>query len=271
LVHDQRRLEVDALAAGEDGDFLSLEALRLAGRAQAWSAEDAGSSAVAVAVATAGDSSGAETVGEFVLYPAQHHTTTADELESIVESIRAECAARVAHFRAEGQHVEAQRLDHRVSQDVARLIADGFCPGLENYSAHLARPRRAPGSPPPTLLDSMPTGWLLVVDESHITVPQIGSMHAGDRARKQSLVEHGFRLPSALDNRPLTGTEFWRKVDQAVFVSATPGKEITVGPDMSAAPAIADLVVRPSGPLAFWIPSSKSSTRRPPAATRTTN
>mmetsp|Transcript_20014 Transcript_20014/g.68940 ORF Transcript_20014/g.68940 Transcript_20014/m.68940 type:complete len:118 (+) Transcript_20014:885-1238(+) len=117
----------------------------------------------------------------------------------------------------------------------------------------------------------MPTGWLLVVDESHITVPQIGSMHAGDRARKQSLVEHGFRLPSALDNRPLTGTEFWRKVDQAVFVSATPGKEITVGPDMSAAPAIADLVVRPSGPLAFWIPSSKSSTRRPPAATRTTN
>jgi excinuclease ABC subunit B len=138
-----------------------------------------------------------------------------------VESICTELTERLEVLRREGKLLEAQRLEQRTRYDLELLEEMGFCPGIENYSRHLDG--RAPGEPPFTLLSYFPDDYLLFIDESHVTVPQIGGMYRGDRSRKETLVEYGFRLPSALDNRPLNFEEFERRVHQAVYVSATPG------------------------------------------------
>jgi excinuclease ABC subunit B len=155
------------------------------------------------------------------IYPASHYVATADRLEGAIEGIRAELVARLEELRREGKLLEAQRLEQRTRYDLELLEEMGFCPGIENYSRHLDG--RAPGEPPFTLLSYFPDEYLLFVDESHVTIPQIGGMYRGDRSRKETLVEFGFRLPSALDNRPLDFGEFEQRVRQAVYVSATPG------------------------------------------------
>ncbi len=155
------------------------------------------------------------------IYPASHYVAGDDVMKRAVESIRAELKERLDVLRREHKLLEAQRLEQRTRYDLELLAEMGFCPGIENYSRHLDG--RAPGEPPYTLLDYFPDDWLLVVDESHVTIPQIGGMYRGDRSRKETLVEFGFRLPSALDNRPLNFEEFTRHVQQALYVSATPG------------------------------------------------
>jgi excinuclease ABC subunit B len=155
------------------------------------------------------------------IYPASHYVTTRDRLKEAVASIEAELAERLVELRAEGKLVEAQRLEQRTRFDLEMLGEMGFCNGIENYSRHLDG--RRPGDPPSTLLDYFPDDFLTIVDESHVTIPQIGGMYRGDRSRKSTLVEFGFRLPSALDNRPLSFPEFDARVGQVVHVSATPG------------------------------------------------
>ena len=155
------------------------------------------------------------------IYPASHYVTTSDRMETAVRNIRAELRERLEFFRAQNRLLEAQRLEQRTLYDLELLAEMGFCPGIENYSRHLTG--RAPGQPPPTLLDYFPENYLVFVDESHVTIPQLGGMYRGDRSRKQTLVEFGFRLPSALDNRPLNFEEWERLVNQAIYVSATPG------------------------------------------------
>jgi len=155
------------------------------------------------------------------VYPASHYVTTRDRLKDAVSAIEAELEGRLAELRAESKLLEAQRLEQRTRFDLEMLAEMGFCNGIENYSRHLDG--RAVGQPPSTLLDYFPDDWLLIVDESHVTIPQIGGMYRGDRSRKGTLVEYGFRLPSALDNRPLNFQEFEAHVRQTVFVSATPG------------------------------------------------
>jgi excinuclease ABC subunit B len=155
------------------------------------------------------------------IYPASHYVTTPDRMEIAVNDIREELKERLAELRAENKLLEAQRLEQRTLYDLEMLHEMGFCPGIENYSRHLTG--RAPGEPPPTLLNYFPSDWLLFIDESHVAVPQIGGMYRGDRSRKETLVEYGFRLPSALDNRPLNFQEFDGLVKQVVYVSATPG------------------------------------------------
>ncbi|HVN84652.1 MAG TPA: excinuclease ABC subunit UvrB [Candidatus Binatia bacterium] len=160
-------------------------------------------------------------IDKVAIYPASHYVTAPDRMEKAVAGIRAELAARIAEFRAENKLLEAQRLEQRTQYDLELLAEMGFCPGIENYSRHLTG--RQPGDPPPTLMNYFPDDWLLVIDESHVTVPQIGGMYRGDRSRKQTLVDYGFRLPSALDNRPLNFQEFEALVKQVIYVSATPG------------------------------------------------
>jgi excinuclease ABC subunit B len=155
------------------------------------------------------------------IYPASHYVTTSDRMEIAVAGIRAELKERLEFFRAENRLLEAQRLEQRTMYDLELLAEMGFCPGIENYSRHLTG--RAPGQAPPTLLDYFPKNALFFIDESHVTVPQIGGMYRGDRSRKQVLVDFGFRLPSALDNRPLNFEEWEQHVVSAVYVSATPG------------------------------------------------
>ncbi len=155
------------------------------------------------------------------IYPGTHYVTSADVLERAVSSIKSELSERLEFFYREGKFLEAQRLDERTRFDLEMLIELGFCHGIENYSRHLDG--RAPGTPPFILLDYFPRDWLLFIDESHISVPQIRGMYNGDRARKETLVRYGFRLPSALDNRPLDFNEFENRVKQVVYVSATPG------------------------------------------------
>jgi excinuclease ABC subunit B len=155
------------------------------------------------------------------LYPASHYVTTADNRKRAIESIRIELRERLQELQSLNKLVEAQRLSQRTLFDLEMMEELGFCQGIENYSRHLTG--RGPGQPPPTLLEYFPKDWLLIVDESHVTVPQIGGMYRGDRARKTSLVEHGFRLPSALDNRPLSFEEWEGTINQTLFVSATPG------------------------------------------------
>ncbi|MBU6284108.1 excinuclease ABC subunit UvrB, partial [bacterium] len=155
------------------------------------------------------------------IYPASHYVTTRDRLKEAVASIEDELAARLVELRGEGKLVEAQRLEQRTRFDLEMLAEMGFCNGIENYSRHLDG--RRIGDPPSTLLDYFPEGFLTIVDESHVTIPQIGGMFRGDRSRKSTLVEFGFRLPSALDNRPLNFREFDERVGQVVHVSATPG------------------------------------------------
>jgi excinuclease ABC subunit B len=155
------------------------------------------------------------------IYPASHYVTTSDRMEQAVAGIRTELKERLEFYRKENRLLEAQRLEQRTMYDLELLAEMGFCPGIENYSRHLTG--RAPGDPPPTLLDYFPKESLFFIDESHVTVPQIGGMYRGDRSRKSTLVEFGFRLPSALDNRPLNFEEWEGHVNQAVYVSATPG------------------------------------------------
>lgn len=176
-----------------------------------------------------------------VIYPAKHHVTTYQKLTRAMESIREELAERLAFFRENNKLLEAQRLEMRTNYDLEMMQEIGFCSGIENYSRHLAA--RAPGSRPFTLIDYFPKDFLLIIDESHVTIPQVRGMYYGDRARKETLVEHGFRLPSALDNRPLNFEEFESVLNQTVFVSATPADyelEKSGG-------VIVEQVIRPTG------------------------
>ena len=159
-------------------------------------------------------------VGKVAIYPASHYVTTEERMKQAVGEIRLELKERLQELRAQNKLLEAQRLEQRTFYDLELLHEMGFCPGIENYSRHLTG--RKPGEPPPTLLNYFPEDFLLFIDESHVSVPQIGGMYRGDRSRKETLVEFGFRLPSALDNRPLNFEEFERVVNQTIYVSATP-------------------------------------------------
>nr|RNJ68315.1 MAG: excinuclease ABC subunit UvrB [Leptolyngbya sp. IPPAS B-1204] len=155
------------------------------------------------------------------VYPARHFVTPDERLEEACNAIEQELKDRLIELEKDNKLLEAQRLDQRTRYDLEMLREVGYCNGVENYARHLAG--RPAGSPPECLLDYFPDDWLLVIDESHVTVPQIRGMYNGDRSRKLTLIEHGFRLPSAADNRPLKAEEFWQKVKQCIFVSATPG------------------------------------------------
>jgi excinuclease ABC subunit B len=175
------------------------------------------------------------------IWPATHYVTVPERVHEAVASIRAELQERLAYFRKEGKLLEAQRLEMRATYDLEMIETLGFCSGIENYSRHLDG--RKPGEPPHCLIDYFPKDFLCVVDESHVTIPQIRGMYEGDRSRKLTLVEHGFRLPSALDNRPLRFDEFEQHVAQFVYVSATPGDyELGVS-----RPHIVEQVIRPTG------------------------
>ena len=155
------------------------------------------------------------------IFPASHYVVPRDKMLAATESIAAELKERIAYFRSEDKLLEAQRITERTNYDIEMMRETGFCSGIENYSRHLTG--QIPGQPPCTLFDYFPDDFLIMIDESHITVPQIRGMYAGDRSRKNTLVEYGFRLPSALDNRPLNFSEFEERIDQLLFVSATPG------------------------------------------------
>src|SRR5882724_2244011 len=180
-------------------------------------------------------------VDKACIYPASHYVTGEDRMKQATQDIRLELRGRLEELRAEHKLLEAQRLEQRTLYDLELLEEMGFCPGIENYSRHLTG--RGPGEPPPTLLSYFPNQFLLFIDESHITVPQIGGMYRGDRSRKETLVEYGFRLPSALDNRPLNFSEFEACLDQAVYVSATPARYEM---DQSRG-AIVEQLIRPTG------------------------
>jgi len=154
------------------------------------------------------------------IYPGSHYVTPEDQLKRAIENIRIELQERIAHFRRENKLLEAQRIEQRTLFDIEMLEEMGHCSGIENYSRHLSG--RQPGDPPPTLLDYFPKNFIMFIDESHATAPQIGGMYRGDRTRKETLVGYGFRLPSALDNRPLTFEEFNKRLSRVVYVSATP-------------------------------------------------
>jgi excinuclease ABC subunit B len=182
-----------------------------------------------------------EALEAVTIYPAKQFVTPAEKLRPALLAIRQELGERIAWFEKQGKLLEAQRLKMRTEYDLEMMEEMGFCSGIENYSRHLAS--RAPGSRPCTLFDFFPKDYLLVVDESHATIPQVGGMYEGDRSRKTVLVEHGFRLPSALDNRPLNFEEFQSLQNQVIYVSATPGpRELGW-----AKGRIAELVVRPTG------------------------
>lgn len=182
-----------------------------------------------------------ETLDFITIYPTSHYVTPADRLERAVATIKEELDERLEFFRKRGRMLEAQRLEQRTRYDIELLQEIGFCQGIENYSRHLDG--RAAGEPPATLLNYFPDDFVFFVDESHVAVPQIGGMYRGDRARKTTLVEHGFRLPSAIDNRPLQFEEFERLIGQCVYVSATPGDfEVEKTNGISA-----EQVIRPTG------------------------
>ncbi len=180
-------------------------------------------------------------VPRYVVYPKTHYATTRQSTLNAIETIKAELKERLDWLYANNKLVEAQRLEQRTRFDLEMMNEVGYCNGIENYSRHLTR--RQPGEPPPTLFDYLPPDALLVVDESHVTIPQIGAMYKGDRSRKETLVEFGFRLPSALDNRPLKFHEWEARAPRSIFVSATPG---TYELDKSQG-SIVELVVRPTG------------------------
>jgi len=177
------------------------------------------------------------------IYPAKHFVTPKERLEGAIKEIRAELRERLDLLNLQGRLLEAQRLEQRTTYDLEMLEQVGYCNGVENYARHLAG--RPAGTPPECLIDYFPDDWLLVVDESHVTCSQLQAMYNGDQSRKQVLIEHGFRLPSAADNRPLKGDEFWEKAKQTIFVSATPGNwemAQSVG-------KVAEQVIRPTGVL----------------------
>ncbi|MDR0914292.1 MAG: DEAD/DEAH box helicase family protein, partial [Oscillospiraceae bacterium] len=181
-------------------------------------------------------------VRHVAIYPASHYIVSGDKMLEAVKELQEELAARLKFFRENGKLLEAQRLEQRTNYDIEMLQEIGFCSGIENYSRVISR--RKPGSPPYTLLDYFPDDYLLMVDESHVSLPQARGMYAGDFARKKSLVEYGFRLPSAFDNRPLKFEEFYDKINQAVFVSATPGDF-----ELEKSKVIAEQIIRPTGLL----------------------
>ena len=174
------------------------------------------------------------------IYPKTHYVTPRETLLDAIEQIKVELQHRLAVLRDQEKLVEAQRLESRTRFDLEMIQEVGYCAGIENYSRYLSG--RAEGEPPPTLMDYLPADALLVIDESHVTVPQLGGMYRGDRSRKETLVEYGFRLPSALDNRPLRFDEFEQLTSQVIFVSATPGPY-----ELERAESVIDLVVRPTG------------------------
>ncbi|GAB4529903.1 MAG: excinuclease ABC subunit UvrB [Anaerolineales bacterium] len=179
---------------------------------------------------------------EITIYPAKHFITEEDKLKQAIADIEAELETRLAELNAENKLLEAQRLEQRTRYDLEMLREVGYCSGIENYSRHLDQ--RPPGSPPWTLMDYLPNEYLLFIDESHMTVPQIRGMYNGDRARKTTLVEYGFRLPSALDNRPLKFEEFETRMGYTVYTSATPGPY-----EMQRAEQVAEQIIRPTGLL----------------------
>ncbi|MDW7981510.1 MAG: excinuclease ABC subunit UvrB [Thermomicrobium sp.] len=176
------------------------------------------------------------------IFPAKHWVTSGERLEAAIRSIEAELEERLAELRAHGKLLEAQRLEQRTRYDIEMLREVGYCSGIENYSRHLSG--RKPGEPPWTLLDYFPDDFLLFVDESHLAIPQVRGMYHGDRSRKDILVEYGFRLPSARDNRPLTFEEFLERINQVIYVSATPGPW-----ELQVSEQVVEQVIRPTGLL----------------------
>lgn len=178
-----------------------------------------------------------------MIFPNSHYVTTSEKMERAIKSIEEEMKQRVEYFKSQGKLIEAQRIEERTNFDLEMMKETGFCQGIENYSRHISG--RAPGSAPFTLFDYFPKDFLLLIDESHATIPQVRAMYNGDRARKESLVKYGFRLPSAFDNRPLTFEEFEERINQVVFVSATPAdyeKEHSKG-------NVVEQIIRPTGLL----------------------
>ena len=181
-----------------------------------------------------------DTVEQVFVFPASHYVAGPERMQKAIEGIEAELAERLAQLEYDGRLLEAQRLRMRTTYDLEMLQQIGMCSGIENYSLHIDG--RETGTPPNTLLDYFPEDFLLVIDESHVTVPQIGAMHEGDASRKRTLVDHGFRLPSALDNRPLTFAEFEDRIGQTVYLSATPGDYETQRSD-----GVVEQIIRPTG------------------------
>ncbi|MCX7944548.1 MAG: excinuclease ABC subunit UvrB [Deltaproteobacteria bacterium] len=180
-------------------------------------------------------------IDKVYIFPGSHYATTRDQLNRAIESIKLELKDRLDELYRENKLLEAQRLEQRVRYDLEMLIETGYCNGIENYSRHFTN--RRPGEPPPTLLDYFPKNFLTIIDESHITIPQLNGMYNGDRTRKQTLVDYGFRLPSALDNRPLKFEEFTRLIKNTIYVSATPGPyELSMAKEN-----IAEQIIRPTG------------------------
>jgi len=180
-------------------------------------------------------------IPRYTVYPRTHYASTRESVLNAIETIKVELKERLEQLYRDNKLVEAQRLDQRTRFDIEMMAEVGFCQGIENYSRHLTR--RGPGEPPPTLFDYLPPDALLVVDESHVTVPQLGAMYKGDRSRKETLVEFGFRLPSAMDNRPLRFEEWEQRAPRTIYVSATPRDyELEKSGD-----AVVELVVRPTG------------------------
>ena len=175
-----------------------------------------------------------------VVFPAKHYVASASNVERAIVSIQQELDERLEYFNSEGKLLEAQRLKERTLYDLEMMKVLGYCSGIENYSRHVDG--RRPGETPYTMLDYFPDDFVTFIDESHVTVPQIGGMANGDRARKQTLVDYGFRLPSAIDNRPLNFQEFLGKTGQTVFVSATPGPY-----EREVSDSVADQIIRPTG------------------------
>jgi excinuclease ABC subunit B len=179
-------------------------------------------------------------VPRFTIYPSSHYVTPRQTVLRAIETIKVELKERVEVLIGQGKLVEAQRLEQRTRFDLEMLVELGFCRGIENYTRHLSG--ALPGEPPPTLIDYLPTDALMIIDESHVTVPQLGAMYRGDRSRKETLVEYGFRLPSALDNRPLRFDEFERKMRRCIFVSATPSEF-----ELARSSQVVEQLVRPTG------------------------
>ena len=174
------------------------------------------------------------------IFPATHFITNEERMKRAIAGIEEELEERLAFLRGRGKLLEAQRLEQRTRYDLEMLREVGYCQGIENYARHLTG--RQPGDPPATLLDYFPPDFLIIIDESHVTIPQLHAMHAGDRSRKESLVEYGFRLPSAFDNRPLTFDEFIHRVNQVIFASATPGRY-----ELSVSQQVVEQIIRPTG------------------------
>ena len=179
-------------------------------------------------------------LNRITIYPATHYVTTVAIRERAIRQIKEELEEQITYFRSQNKLLEAQRIEERTRFDLEMMLEIGYCHGIENYSRHLTG--RAPGEHPPTLLDYFPKDFLVIIDESHITVPQLNGMYRGDRSRKETLVSYGFRLPSALDNRPLKFEEIERKIKQRIYVSATPGPY-----ELEKTQAIAEQIVRPTG------------------------